>query len=96
MLQAGDEAVLNLRSLEFPIIIRPGTDDLSSVINNAIREEYGQFKKNFSPVTIVDAGAYIGDTAAYFLSRFPDAQVVALEPNEESYILASHFYTNFS
>jgi FkbM family methyltransferase len=37
---------------------------------------------------MIDAGAYIGDTTAYFLSRFPDLQIVALEPNPKSYHLA--------
>ena len=80
--------VLNLRGLQYPITVRPRTDDLPSVINNVIREEYGQFDADYTPSVIVDAGAYIGDTSAYFLSRFPAARVIALEPNEESFTLA--------
>jgi FkbM family methyltransferase len=38
---------------------------------------------------MIDAGAFIGDTAAYFLSRFPRLNVVALEPNLENFSLAS-------
>lgn len=80
---------LELRSLLHPIFVRPGTEDIGSVVNNVFREEYGQFPDGFSPRTVIDAGAYIGDTAAYFLSRFGEAKVVALEPNPESYLLAS-------
>src|SRR5438034_1641007 len=87
--RGGAEMALNLRSLRYPIVIRVGTDDLLTVVNNAIREEYGQFAKNFTPNVIVDAGAYIGDTSAYLLSRFPTSRVIALEPNEDSYPLAS-------
>jgi FkbM family methyltransferase len=85
----GSQITLNLRSLRHPIVVRVGTDDVPTVVNNAIREEYGQFTHNFAPNVIVDAGAYIGDTAAYFLSRFPTSRVIALEPNEDSFPLAS-------
>lgn len=81
---------MKFRKLMFPIFIRPGTADIESVIDNIFREEYGQFPKGFSPRTIVDAGAYIGDTSAYFLSRFMGARLTALEPNLESYQLAQN------
>ncbi len=86
---AQHEVALTLRGLRWPIVVRPGTDDVPSVLNNVIRREYGQFDAEFSPGFIIDAGAYIGDTTAYFLSRFPNARVLALEPNEESFALAS-------
>lgn len=85
---SGPAITFSLNSLRYPIIVRPGTDDVPSVVNNAIREEYGQFADSFAPKVIVDAGAYIGDTAAYFLSRFPAARVIALEPSVESFPLA--------
>lgn len=85
----GSEMLLSLRSLRYPIVVRAGTDDLLTVVNNVIREEYGHFAKTFAPRVIVDAGAYIGDTSAYFLSRYPNSHVIALEPNEESHPLAA-------
>lgn len=78
-----------LRGLRFPIMLRPGSDDISAVVNNVIREEWGQFDEKLDPAVIIDAGAYIGDSAAYFLSRFPRSHVIALEPNQESYIMAA-------
>jgi FkbM family methyltransferase len=35
----------------------------------------------------VDAGAYIGDTTAWYLSKYPDATVVGLEPDPDNYSL---------
>jgi FkbM family methyltransferase len=35
--------------------------------------------------TIVDAGANVGYSSAYFLSHFPDAEVIALEPDPENF-----------
>lgn len=79
---------LSFRHLLFPIFVRPGSDDVISLVNNVLREEYGQMPRGFRPDTVLDAGAYIGDTTAYFLSRFPDARVIALEPYAESFRLA--------
>jgi FkbM family methyltransferase len=70
------------------MFIRPGTQDVGAVINNCIREEYGRFRPAPDPRWMIDGGAYIGDTAAYFLSRFPNLTVVALEPNSDSYEMA--------
>ncbi|UZR28734.1 FkbM family methyltransferase [Methylococcus mesophilus] len=84
----GPEVEVSLNRLLYPLIIRPGTDDVSAVVNNAIREEYGRFDNDFAPKVIIDAGAYIGDTSAYFLSKFLTSSVIALEPNQDSFLLA--------
>ena len=81
----GADVTLRLRSLAHPITVRPGSQDVGAIMNNVVRQEYGQLDATFVPATVVDAGAYIGDTAAYFLTRFPSARVLALEPNRESY-----------
>lgn len=84
----GDAEKVYFRSLEHPLFLRPGTDDIDAVLNNIVRREYGQFDIDVIPKVIVDAGAYIGDTAAYFLSRFPTAKVYAVEPNPDSIAMA--------
>lgn len=83
------EVSLNLRSLQHPISVRPGTSDVETLMNNILREEYGVFDFVESPSWMIDAGSYIGDTSAYFLSRFPSLQVISLEPAPSSYELAS-------
>lgn len=79
---------LRFRNLLHPISVRPGTDDVVSIVNNILREEYGRFTREFAPSTIVDVGAYIGDTTAYFATRFGESRCIALEPNPESMELA--------
>ena len=79
---------MDIPGLLHPIFIRPATADIESIIDNVFRKEYGRLPRGFSPATIVDAGAYIGDTSAYFLSRFPTCRLIALEPNVESHHLA--------
>lgn len=84
----GSPRSITLRKLKYPILIRPGTQDVGTIINNVIREEYGHFAPPRDPVWMIDAGAYIGDTSAYFLSRFPSLKVIALEPNPPTYEMA--------
>jgi FkbM family methyltransferase len=91
----GPAVTLRLRSLIYPILIRPASADVGSLVNNVFREEWGQLPRTFTPKVIIDAGAYIGDTSAYFLTRFPDARVIALEPNPESHVMASRNLTPY-
>lgn len=79
---------LELKSLNNSIFVRPGTADIRVVLNNVIREQYGKIKFKNKPKVIVDAGAYIGDTSAYFLSKFESARVVSLEPDIRNYKIA--------
>ncbi len=77
-----------LRNLTHPILVRPGTQDAHTIINNVVRKEYDQMKLSTPPKWMIDAGAYIGDTSAYFLSRFPDLKIIALEPNPSAHEIA--------
>ena len=83
------EITLELRSLEYPLIVRTNTHDLNSLIQTVIRQELGQFPAEFQPELIIDAGAYVGDSSAYFLSRFKNARVVGLEPDQDNFQLAT-------
>ena len=76
---------LKLSMLEHPILLRPGTEDASTVISTVLRAEYGQLQLAKEPRWMIDAGAYIGDTSAYFLSRFKQLKIIALEPSQPTY-----------
>lgn len=87
-IQSHQPVELSFRKLKYPFLIRPGTKDVDTAINNFSREEYGYAQPMGRPTTLVDAGAYIGDTSAYFLSKYSELQSWALEPNPESRALA--------
>jgi FkbM family methyltransferase len=74
-------------SLQHPLMIRAGTTDATAVTLSVIRENYRQFFRPGPVKLIVDAGAYIGDTAAWYLSAFPEATVVSLEPDADNFSL---------
>lgn len=79
---------VKLRRIPFPIWFRPGSPDAHAIIQNLVRQEYGNLPGIFDCKTILDAGAYIGDTSIFFLNRFPESTVVTLEPDSEAYEIA--------
>ena len=89
-LPAGPPQRLELRSLEHPIWARPGTDDIPTLVNTAIRREYEQhLPQGWQPKTMIDAGAYVGDTSARFATLFPDLSILAMEPQTDNLALAA-------
>lgn len=62
---------------------RPGTSDLRVVL-----QVYGQGEVNppvsVEATTILDAGSNVGMTVAAFLDRFPQARILAVEPDPEN------------
>lgn len=84
--RAGDQpGLLPPRPLLHPFAFR--RRDVPMLINNVYRDLWCAFAPP-APRFIVDAGAYIGDTTAYYLSRFPKATVVGLEPHPTSFAAA--------
>jgi FkbM family methyltransferase len=85
---AGAQAIeVNLPQLQHPFYLRPGTSDAGCLIQNVVREEWGAFLPSGQIRFIVDGGANCGDTTAWYLSKFPEATVVALEPDAENYAM---------
>lgn len=79
---------VKLKVLKYPLYIRPGCHD-SEMLIAAMREEYGHIL--ISPADsvklIIDAGGYIGDTAAYLLSKYPQCRVIVLEPDNKNFAM---------
>jgi FkbM family methyltransferase len=74
-----------LPRLLHPLYVRRGTPDAIEIIHTIIRENYGKYLPAEPVKLIIDAGAYIGDTTAWYLSRFPAARVIALEPDPQTF-----------
>lgn len=79
-------AALRRADMSATFELRLGTSDIS--VFNAVFcwNEYA-FDFASPPRVIVDAGAYIGLSAAYFAMRYPDAVVIALEPSAANFEL---------
>ena len=64
--------------------LRPGTSDYYTFDQVFIQNQY-DIELPFAPKTILDAGANVGLSAAYFAHRFPDASIVAVEPDKSNF-----------
>jgi FkbM family methyltransferase len=72
-----------------PLTLRRRTSDLLVFRQVFIDREYGCLDGLEGVGLIVDAGANVGLTSAYMLSRWPAADLVALEPHEGNHQLAT-------
>jgi FkbM family methyltransferase len=69
-----------------PVFIRFETADLP-VLHQVFRERQYAVNQSKPPKTIVDAGAHIGLAAVYFATAFPQAEILAIEPDEQNFAL---------
>jgi FkbM family methyltransferase len=61
-----------------------GSSDLQVFDQMFIFEEYSVLRELDEPSLVLDLGANVGFSAAYFLSVFPKARIVAVEPDERN------------
>lgn len=76
-------AKVKIASLRHPIYLRPWTSDLYVFEQIFINREYDTPLS--SPQCMLDAGANIGLASVYFANRFPDARIVAVEPESNNF-----------
>lgn len=74
------EMTHRFHGLLHPFTFRRTSEDINVVLGNIIRREALAGPLPSQADHIVDAGGYIGDTAALFLSRYPSARCWVLEP----------------
>ena len=74
------EMTCRFSKLAHPFTFRRISEDKNVVLGNIIRNEALEGPLPGHARFIVDAGCYIGDTAALFLSRYHESTCVALEP----------------
>jgi FkbM family methyltransferase len=67
--------------MDLPLWCRANTSDRQVFSQVFIEREYACLDGVASPRLIIDCGANVGYTSAYFLSRFPGAHVIAVEPD---------------
>ena len=66
------------------VYVRLGTTDVAAFEHVFINDEYG-FSLASPPSLIIDAGANIGMASVYFARRYPDAKIIAIEPDLENF-----------
>jgi FkbM family methyltransferase len=77
---------LYLPGVEHPLYARPGTTDLY-VFSNVFGRRQHAVDLGFEPKVILDLGANVGYTAVDFALRYPDARILAVEPEPSNLAL---------
>ncbi len=80
---------VNLSGLQGSVRMRVGTSDVTTFIKIFFKKEY-DFKLDFEPKLIIDAGANVGYSSVFFASKYPDAEIIAIEPEDTNFELLEH------
>jgi FkbM family methyltransferase len=75
-----------LRNLRVPFTFRPGTSDVIVLRKVFLESEY-DLPFPIPVRTVVDAGAHIGAATVFYHYHFPDARILAIEPEESNFNL---------
>jgi FkbM family methyltransferase len=70
--------------IRYPVNLRIKTSDESTYKQILLDGGYA-FDLPFSPNVIVDAGANIGTASIYFTHRYPEAKIIAIEPEASNF-----------
>ncbi|MDX2087512.1 MAG: FkbM family methyltransferase, partial [Kofleriaceae bacterium] len=71
-----------------PMHLRTRSSDVTVFEQVFVHREY-EFPMDFTPGFVIDAGANIGCASVYFANRFPEARIVAIEPEPANFALLS-------
>ena len=76
--------------------LREGTTDLYTFTDVFLQDSIELFVASSSkPLRIIDCGAHIGCASVFFALRYPESQIVSVEPDEENFALLCHNVQEF-
>jgi FkbM family methyltransferase len=78
------------RQAKFPLKCRPNTSDIEVFHQIFAIREYRCLDEVRNANLILDCGANVGYSSAYFLSRYPNAYVIAIEPDPDNFAILKH------
>jgi FkbM family methyltransferase len=70
--------------IQHPVLVRLRTSDVELYKSVLLESEY-DYAVPFSPCAIVDAGANCGMTSIFYANKYPEARIVAVEPEPSNY-----------
>jgi len=75
------EMLISVKGYHAPVIVRLGSSDREVFEQVFVEQQYGQSNRLLKPKVVVDCGANVGYASVYFLRHFPEARVIAVEPD---------------
>lgn len=81
---------LRLKGQTDPVYCRPGTSDFHTLLQLWDQDEYRHAAELIEdpPRTVIDLGSNIGLSVRYFAELWPDARILAVEPDPENAAVA--------
>jgi FkbM family methyltransferase len=95
---AFDRRILTLyvKGLRQPLFCRAGGSDLRVFAQVLANREYRCLDRSDISGLIIDCGANIGLSTVYFLTRFPNTHLIALEPDPDNFKMLALNTASFS
>ena len=87
---------LNVRGFPRPVYCRAGGSDLRVFAQVLANREYRCLDQSEISGLVIDCGANIGLSTLHFLRRFPNAHVIALEPDPDNFKMLARNTAGFS
>lgn len=81
----GSQKNITIPSIQHPFSLRKGTSDYETFYQAIVHNQY-KFNYRITPTTIIDGGANIGLASIAFKTLFPEATIIAIEPDRENFI----------
>lgn len=75
------------RQAAHPLTFRVGTSDLEVLRQVFLRGEYAALASLEAVDLVIDCGANVGYSAAYFLTQFPRCRLIAVEPDPGNFAM---------
>ena len=72
------------RNCDVSLLVRSGSSDASVLAQIFFEEEYKPLLTENDVNSVVDCGANVGYSSAWFLTKFPNCRVIAIEPESEN------------
>jgi FkbM family methyltransferase len=83
--EAGHPFVVLSKRARYPLYCRAGTSDLDVFGQMFVQREYRCLDDITSANLIIDCGANVGFSSAYFLTRYPMSSVICVEPDPDNF-----------
>lgn len=77
------------------IYLRSNTHDQDIAISCLLNGEFGNIKCD-NPHVIIDAGANIGAASLYFANKYPEAKIIAIEPEKSNFEILQKNISTYS
>ena len=88
ILSPQNEVTVHVPGFKKKLFLRKRGSDQDAFDQVFVEQGYAQpFLEGFSPRVIIDAGAYVGYSTVYFANKYPDCQIIAVEPERSNFDL---------